>query len=138
MKLLILRTNQVGKAVMGTLFLDDKPLCNTLELADIIPLGWYRLELTYSPKFRRLLPLLCCVPGHTAIRMHAGNTLDDTKGCILLGTACGNVPRLSNARDAEQKVVRLLNNLPPYEECYLEMATPRYRAAECQCLRLPS
>ena len=50
-----------------------------------IPAGTYRLLLTRSPKFRRWLPLLLQVPGFTGIRLHAGNTVADTQGCILPG-----------------------------------------------------
>ncbi|HCS87062.1 MAG TPA: hypothetical protein DIW30_01070 [Bacteroidales bacterium] len=135
MKLLLLRTNQTEKAIVGSLFCEGRKICDTLELAGIIPLGWYKLQLTYSPKFRRILPLLTFVPGHTAIRIHAGNTLADTKGCILVGTLNEHKQCLHNARTAEQKLVDMLIVLPPYEECYLEIATPRYRAAELECMR---
>lgn len=50
-----------------------------------IPSGRYRVEVTYSPKFKRWLPVLHDVPGFTGIRIHAGNTSADTDGCILVG-----------------------------------------------------
>ena len=50
-----------------------------------IPSGTYRLLLTRSSKFDRWLPLLWKVPGFTGIRIHAGNTVADTQGCILPG-----------------------------------------------------
>lgn len=50
-----------------------------------IPADTYRLLLTRSPKFGRWLPLLWKVPGFTGIRIHAGNTVADTQGCILPG-----------------------------------------------------
>ncbi len=135
MKLLLLRTTQADNAIMGTLSLNGKHICDTLELADIVPMGWYQLQLTYSPKFQRILPILRYVPGHTGIRIHAGNTLNDTSGCILVGTLDKKLPRLIRSRQAEQKIVELLKAMPYYEECYLEIATPRYRAAELECMR---
>ncbi len=135
MKLLLLRTAQYADTVVGTLSLNGSYICDTLERIGIVPMGWYQLQLTYSPKFQRLLPILRHVPGHTGIRMHAGNTVNHTQGCILVGTLDRTVPRLLQSRQAEQKIVELLKALPCYEECYLEIATPRYRAAELECMR---
>ena len=50
-----------------------------------IPEGRYPIVITYSPKFKKYLPLLLNVPKFSGIRIHAGNTVKDTKGCILVG-----------------------------------------------------
>lgn len=50
-----------------------------------IPTGVYDVTLTYSPKFKAILPELHKVPNFTGIRIHKGNTEDDTHGCILVG-----------------------------------------------------
>lgn len=50
-----------------------------------IPEGRYPLVVTKSPKFDKWLPLLVNVPGFSGIRIHAGNTVEDTQGCILVG-----------------------------------------------------
>ncbi len=59
-----------------------------------IPSGTYNIKLTYSPKFasRRwaakyegCLPEVCEVPGYTGVRIHPGNTAEDTLGCLLPG-----------------------------------------------------
>lgn len=50
-----------------------------------IPMGNYRVIISYSNRFQKHLPLLLDVPGFAGIRIHAGNTHHDTEGCILLG-----------------------------------------------------
>ena len=50
-----------------------------------IPCGRYKVILNYSPKLKRVLPLLLDVPGFTGIRMHGGANENWSEGCILVG-----------------------------------------------------
>jgi hypothetical protein len=50
-----------------------------------IPYGRYKVIVTYSPKFRRDLPLILDVKHFTGIRMHRGATHRNTNGCVLVG-----------------------------------------------------
>lgn len=50
-----------------------------------IPPGEYHISLTWSNRFKKVLPLIVSVPGFEGIRIHSGNTADDTEGCVLLG-----------------------------------------------------
>lgn len=84
-----------GQYFCDTLEDRDRGLTSTMSRLDIakikvkaqtaIPTGRYRIIFTYSPKFRRKMPLLLDVPGFDAIRFHYGNTAADSEGCILVG-----------------------------------------------------
>lgn len=50
-----------------------------------IPTGIYQVLLTYSPKYKRIMPLINNVKGYSGIRIHSGNTAKDTEGCLLVG-----------------------------------------------------
>lgn len=54
-----------------------------------IPEGRYAVVITWSPKFKQWLPALLGGPDFSrfwqGIRIHAGNTVKDTTGCILVG-----------------------------------------------------
>jgi len=50
-----------------------------------IPAGLYRVDLTWSPRFKRNMWEVLKVPGFEGIRFHSGNNSDDTEGCIMPG-----------------------------------------------------
>lgn len=50
-----------------------------------IPSGTYRVENSYSNRFKKVLPAILNVPGFEGIRIHGGNHAEDSLGCILLG-----------------------------------------------------
>lgn len=94
MKLTLIRKPSSASCTQGELFIDGVHECYTLEdvvrpvkVAGItaIPAGTYRVTVTVSPRFGRLLPLLNDVPGFSGVRIHPGNTAADTEGCILVG-----------------------------------------------------
>ena len=47
-----------------------------------IPEGRYAVVISWSTKFKQWLPILLGVPKFEGIRIHAGNTSEDTEGCI--------------------------------------------------------
>ena len=86
----LVRFDSYSYGTFGRLYV---PVCDsfvtfhTLEPSKpIIKLGNYPVTFTYSPKFGRNLPLINNVVGHSGVRIHAGNTVADTIGCILLGS----------------------------------------------------
>ena len=54
-----------------------------------IPAGRYLANITYSSRFGRYMLELQKVPGFSYIRVHSGNTDEDTDGCPLVGTSRG-------------------------------------------------
>jgi Family of unknown function (DUF5675) len=66
-------------------------ICYTLERPEVqIPPGQYNIEMTWSPRFNRPLPLLDGTSPRTDIRIHSGNWPRDTEGCILVGLQLGS------------------------------------------------
>ena len=81
------RTSRDGKAVHGCLRMGTQEVA-TLENADyIIPCGTYEVRVTWSPKFKRMLPLVMDVPGRSGIRVHRGTRPEHSRGCILVSAA---------------------------------------------------
>ena len=111
-KMILIRDSVVNDAVLGSLYVGGIKVCETLEnKAKLIPCGEYNLNVSKSPKFGRLLPLIynTQVPMHRGIRMHVGNSVKDTTGCILVGLE-RNGDRLVNSRNAESVVTGLAAN----------------------------
>ena len=127
---------------IGTLFMDGIYLCETVEdkVRDLnkdgdlddpgegkvyaqtaIPYGLYKLDLTMSPKFTRLLPIVLNVKDFVGIRIHRGNSADDSAGCILPGEnkVKGGV---IHSTEYEMKIVeRMLQAVRNGEEMTLEI-----------------
>ena len=83
----LIRKSKDGKAVHGCLRVNGHEIA-TQENADyIIPCGTYPVRVTWSPKFKRMLPLLLLVPGRSGIRIHRGTRPEHSKGCILVSAA---------------------------------------------------
>ena len=85
-----------------------------------IPEGRYPVVVTFSPRFRRWLPLLLHVPLFEGIRIHAGNTADDTAGCILPGLN-KKKGQVIDSRIWEHRIVRRLANRPEGEAVWIEV-----------------
>lgn len=93
----LVRKYFTDKYIIGDLYIgsvndgdSDTWVCNTLEPSFIarspcIPCGTYKVDLRFSPKFKKLMPTVLDVDGRSGILVHPGNSVKDTKGCILVG-----------------------------------------------------
>lgn len=119
MRLTLKRIANKKDYCIGKLYINGKYFCDTLEDVDrglddsmseddikaikvkgqtAIPTGIYTVLLTYSPKYKKVMPLINNVKGYSGIRIHSGNSSKDTEGCLLVGknTVVG---RLTDSRN---------------------------------------
>jgi len=102
MELTLKRTTLTNSSTIGELAIDGVYECKTLEdvVREVegqpvsewkvpgqtaIPRGRYQVVLDWSNRFGRTMPHLLSVPGFDGVRIHWGNTDEDTEGCILVG-----------------------------------------------------
>ena len=120
--ILMRRVSRNGKAVQGTATIPigaDAILCATLENAEyIIPDGTYELQNTMSPKFKKILPLVCGVPKRSGIRIHTGTKPEHSTGCVLV-SAFG-----------KQQIIDFINQKTrQHEKVYLSISSDGLRGA---------
>ena len=83
-----------------------------------IPAGRYEVKMTWSPRFGKRMPLLVGVPGFEGVRIHSGNTPQDTEGCILVGVN-DKVGQLSMSRYWTNILTRLIEKATKQEKVYM-------------------
>lgn len=117
-----------SSATIGELYIDKKYIADTLEDRvrpegekvygkTAIPEGTYEMVLSYSPRFKKILPEILNVPNFTGIRIHCGNSSADSNGCILVGTWDGEKEdRVSDSKVAFNKLMSLLQKAADNKE----------------------
>ena len=116
-KITLIRNRRAGKAVYGQLSFEmrnreyalEKFTMPSLENADyLIPAGMYPVERTWSPRFKKFLPLIENVPDREGIRIHRGALPEHSKGCILLDLAgMSNINILFNQLENEDEKAQI-------------------------------
>ena len=105
----------------GKLFIDGQEFCYTLEDASrgygvkvdgktAVPTGQYNVTITPSARFKRPMPLLytnrttlaCDRSGvvFTGIRIHGGNSAENTEGCILVARVRDSVDKIHDSMES--------------------------------------
>ena len=106
MELHLKRTYKGEKYTIGHLYINDAYFCDVIEdkdrglydymnvgeIANIkvkhetaIPYGTYKVTLSMSNKFGKILPEIHNVKGFSGVRIHSGNTEKDSSGCLIVG-----------------------------------------------------
>lgn len=136
MKLTLSREMMTDTFTQGSLFLNGARFGYTCEDRDrklevtpgakikgqtAIPRGTYRIKATLSARFKKTLPILLNVPGFEGVRIHGGNSAEDTEGCPLLG----EIRTADGVRKCAGVVTRLTDLLLDAEsrgeECWIEI-----------------
>lgn len=129
MRLTLIRIANRPTYCIGKLYVDGKWFCDVLEDIDrglddsmteeeilkrkikgetAIPTGIYQVLLTYSPKYKKIMPLINNVKGYSGIRIHSGNTAKDTEGCLLVGKNT-KVGMVTDSRNTYNALFKRLN-----------------------------
>ena len=141
MQLTILRDTFTEISTQGQLFINGEFFCYTLEdkdrdlyqqtpLQDIvrqkvfgqtcIPYGMYEVGLTYSNRFKKVMPQIFDVPGFSGIRIHNGNTPDHTEGCPLVGYTKG-FNSVYKSRLAFSRLMEILTKASTQEKIFIDI-----------------
>ena len=130
MKLTLIRDTYTSKSTIGRLFIDGVEFCYTLE--DVvrakgvkvygetaIPEGIYSVTLSYSNRFKQVMPLvynqedLSVQDGHgvrfDGIRIHWGNKAENSHGCILVGSS-KSVDFVGNSKKTYKELLEVLGD----------------------------
>ena len=115
----VVRQTYSDESTIGGLTLNGEFICYILEDKvrppgepvvrgkTAIQAGLYPLDLTVSTRFKREMPEITQVPNQRGIRMHEGNTADDSLGCLIVGLRKGT-DTINGSREAYDKLYGLM------------------------------
>lgn len=131
-----------SSATIGELWVNDTHLCDTLEDRvrpegekiygkTAIPEGTYEMVLSYSPRFKKILPEILNVPNFSGIRIHSLNKAEESEGCIGVGEWNGKDTNwISNSRKAFNKLFAILQEASDRGEKITITINNSWKAAE--------
>lgn len=96
----------IGKKVKGKTAIDE---------------GRYEVVCTFSDRFKKYLPLLLNVPCFDGIRIHGGNTSEDSEGCILIGAEGDMKGSIWNCKSKLIELVARLKEVEKKEKSWIEI-----------------
>ena len=120
MKIEVNRIFKASNYTIGELSVNNNYVCDTLEdkvrvdgeqvyAETAIPTGTYTLVLSYSNRFKKVMPEILNVPNFSGIRIHCGNSSKDTEGCLLVGKWDGKTENwISDSKNSYNKLYPLL------------------------------
>lgn len=123
------RIREINDTTLGELYFNDSFECFTLEDKiredkiygqTAIPEGKYEMKIYPSPRFKMDLPLLLNVNNFKGILIHAGNTKEDTHGCILVGKSVDN-DKLLHSKAALYTLLEKLKPLSRKNKLFIEI-----------------
>lgn len=98
----------------GQLFFGNELVCYTID-PHILTTGTYNIQVNYSPKFKKELPLIYNkeFSASRGFRIHSGNTLKDSNGCILVGDMIDYKFKLYDSKKALSRLLQIIreNNI---------------------------
>jgi hypothetical protein len=105
--------------------LTDKMSATEIKLRKIfgqtaIPYGEYEVVLSYSNRFKKIMPLLLNVKGFEGVRIHGGNTDADTLGCPLLG-ATRTDKSIFECADKNRELIVLIDRALKFDKVFLSI-----------------
>lgn len=127
MKIELIRDDFTDKRTLGKLYVDGNYFGETCEDCDrhlengqeekvygetAISRGLYKVVLSHSHHFGRILPEVLDVPGFSGVRIHGGNSAADSLGCVLLG----RVRTADGVANCAATVQRLIDMIDAAEE----------------------
>jgi hypothetical protein len=115
----------------GAMKIDKQVFCCTLEPfswankvnVSCIPTGQYECRLIESPSFGKTYEIMH-VPDRTNAMFHPGNTLEDTKGCPILGRKWGVLGKkraVLNSGDTFREFMDRMGGMPVFHLTITEM-----------------
>jgi len=131
MILTLIRQEFTETSTIGSLFVNDAFFCYVLEDKDrgltqdqslivintkkifgvtAIPYGTYKVKLSMSNRFKRVLPEILNVKGYEGVRIHRGNTAVDTLGCLIVGFKKGVNTVFESTKAEDALLERLQGN----------------------------